>query len=77
MTPDVDHAGWIIVASIVSMALGAWLHWLVGKDNCKSCGIAELKSEISRLCLLVKALAEKAGMSLKEQLEIQNLEHPK
>ena len=69
-----DHVAWYIVGSIASMMIGAGIHWLLRRDNCKECGIAELKSEISRLCLLVYALAEKAGMSLKEQLEIQNLE---
>ncbi|MGA2223572.1 MAG: hypothetical protein ABSH41_03915 [Syntrophobacteraceae bacterium] len=72
-----DHAGWMIVGSIASMVIGAALHWAIRKDNCQNCGIAELKAEISRLCLLVYSLAEKAGMSLKEQLEIQNLERPK
>ena len=69
-----EHAGWMIVGSIVSMVIGAALHWAIRKDNCKSCGIAELKAEISRLCSLVRALAEKAGMTVKEQLEIENLE---
>ena len=69
-----DHMAWYILGVILSAMAGAVLHWVFLKDNCKECGIAELKSEISRLCLLVYALAEKAGMSLKEQLEIQNLE---
>jgi hypothetical protein len=63
----------MIVGSIASMALGAWLHWLFGRDKCQSCGIKELKEEISRLCKLVQALAEKAGMSVKERLEIEAL----
>jgi hypothetical protein len=69
-----DHAAWIIVGGIVSMILGAALHWLAAKDNCKNCGIGELKAEIVRLCNLVRALAEKTGMSVKEQLEIENIE---
>jgi len=68
-----EHAGWIIVASIASMALGAWLHWLVAKDNCKNCGIAELKDKIDGLCCLVRELAARANISVKEQLEIESM----
>jgi hypothetical protein len=69
-----DHAGWTIVGYIVCTGLGAGAHWLFRRDNCKSCGIAELKAEIARLCNLVRALAEKTGMTVKEQLEIESLE---
>ena len=68
-----EHAGWTIVGYIVCMALGAAIHWLFRRDNCKNCGIAELKAEIARLCNLVRALAEKTGMTVKEQLEISEL----
>lgn len=74
---EIEHAGWYVVGYIVAIGLGAFLHWIFRKNDCTECGISELKSEISRLCLLVYALAEKAGMSLKEQLEIQNLEPKK
>jgi hypothetical protein len=74
---ELEHAGWYVVGVITAMGLGAFLHWVFRRNDCTECGIADLKSEISRLCLLVYALAEKAGMSLKEQLEIQNLERPK
>lgn len=69
-----DHVSWTIIASISSMTLGAFIHWLFQRNNCKYCGISELKSEISRLCNLVRALAEKAGMTVKEQLEIENID---
>ena len=68
-----EHAGWIIVASVASMALGAWLHWLFGKDKCRDCGIAELRSDIEGLCNLVRELASRAGISVKEQLEIETM----
>jgi len=69
-----DHIAWMIVGSVVSMIIGASLHWLAAKDNCRNCGIAELKKEIVRLCNLVEALAEKAGMTVRERLEIQMLD---
>jgi hypothetical protein len=70
---SLEHAGWIIVASMASMALGAWFHWLFSKDNCKSCGLAELKEEIHGMCCLVRELAARAGISVKEQLEIESM----
>ncbi len=69
-----EHAGWMIVGSIISMGLGAWLHWLFSKDDCKECGIADLKAEISRLCNLIETLWEKAGLTVKDRLEIQKWE---
>ncbi len=68
-----DHAGWVIVASIVSMALGGWLHWLFSRNNCEKCGIAELKAEVSRLCTLIESLWEKAGLTVKERLELEGM----
>ncbi len=67
----IDHAGWIIVASIVSMALGAWLHWVASKDNCKSCGISELRTEIRIQSFIQRRLAEKQGLSQEELMEIE------
>ncbi len=68
-----DHAGWIVVAALVNLALGAWLHWLFTKNNCERCGLAELKAEISRLCNLVESLWEKAGLTVKERLELEGM----
>jgi hypothetical protein len=56
------------------MLLGAWFHWLFSKNDCKRCGIEELKREIKGFGNLVSSIAEKAGITLKEQLEIKNLE---
>ncbi|MFZ0945685.1 MAG: hypothetical protein WB930_00080 [Syntrophobacteraceae bacterium] len=69
-----DHAGWIIVASLVSMGVGGWLHWLIRKDNCKNCGIDDLRTDINGMCNLVRELAARAGISVKEQLEIESLQ---
>jgi len=51
-----------------------------GSNNCSTCGIAALKTqieeavrELARMCNLVRALAEKAGMTVKEQLEIEKI----
>lgn len=69
-----DHAGWTIAGGLLTMIFGAALHWLFARNDCTKCGISELKAEISRLCNLVRALAEKAGMTVKEQLEIESME---
>ncbi|MFZ0931235.1 MAG: hypothetical protein WAN11_21695 [Syntrophobacteraceae bacterium] len=69
-----DHAGWTVVGYMVCLIVGGAVHWLFQRNDCTKCGIAELKAEISRLCNLVRALAEKAGMTVKEQLEIESLE---
>jgi hypothetical protein len=69
-----EHAGWILAASLIVNLIMFWLGRRTGKGDCKSCGITELKTEISRLCNLVRALAEKAGMTVKEQLEIESIE---
>ena len=77
----IDHVAWYIVGVMLSMLLGGFFHWLYSKDNCKHCGLAglqkeqaELKEEIRRLCVLVYELAQRAGMTIKEQLELQALE---
>ena len=79
--PEMEHAAWYIVGVMVSMGLGGLAHWLYSKDNCKHCGLmalrdeqTELKKDIKRLCVLVYELAQRAGMTLKEQLELQALE---
>ncbi len=69
-----DHVAWYVLGLIISAMFGAALHWLFRKDNCKECGIAELKAEISRLCSLIETLWEKAGLTVKDRLEIEKLE---
>jgi len=68
-----EHAGWYIVGGIVTMALGGWLHWLFTRNNCEKCGIADLKTEIYGMSALIRELAARAGISPKEQLEIESM----
>jgi len=68
-----EHAGWIIVAGLVSMALGGWLHWLFSRNNCQKCGIADLRTEIYGMSNLIRELSSRAGISVKEQLEIESM----
>ncbi len=71
-----DHAGWQVVGYVVSAIIGAALHWVLRKDNCKTCGVPEkyeeLKLEIARLCNVVELLAEKVGLTVKERKEIES-----
>jgi uncharacterized membrane protein (DUF106 family) len=69
-----DHAAWIILATVISGLIGALIHRVFTDQKCGKCGMAELKAEIARLCNLVRALAEKVGMSVKEQLEIESID---
>jgi len=69
-----EHAGWVLAASLIVNVLVFFLGRRYGKGDCESCGISELKAEIQRLCNLVRALAEKTGMTVKEQLEIESME---
>ncbi len=78
---NADHAGWIIAANLVSVLLGVLAGRIIArKSDCERCGIEQLKAEIatlkgaiSELCNLVRVLAEKAGLSVKEQLEIESI----
>ncbi len=76
-----ENAGWIIAASLIVNIVVYLLGRHHGSNNCATCGISELRvqieeaaKEVSRLCNLVRALAEKAGMTVKEQLEIESIE---
>lgn len=66
-----EHAAWYVLGSIGSMLFGGAIHWLIRKDNCRYCGLRELKDEIARLGNVIEALAEKVGLSVKERLEIE------
>jgi hypothetical protein len=93
-------SGWHVVGVIVALVLGMALQKLLARgDQCRSCGMLELKTEttnlyaetaklrfelinqmsdhkleIKRLCILVRALAERAGMTVKEQAELEHFE---
>ena len=77
-----DHAGWIIAANLISVLLGVMIGRIIArKSDCERCGIDQLKIEIANLGVeatrsynLLRALAEKVGMTVKEQLELENLE---
>jgi hypothetical protein len=75
-----EHAGWMISASLIVNIVIYLLGRKHGSNNCSTCGIAALKTqieeavrELARMCNLVRALAEKAGMTVKEQLEIEKI----
>jgi hypothetical protein len=72
-----EHTAYYILGVIGSMLVGGAAHWLIGKDNCKSCGIGELKDEISRLSHVIEALAEKVGLSVRDRLEIESIHRGK
>lgn len=65
------NPGWWIATNLIAIFAGAMIHWFTTKDNCKKCGIIELKQEIERQGKLIRALAERAGITVKDQLEIE------
>jgi hypothetical protein len=67
------NAGWIVAAGLIVSVFGYFLGRYHGSNNCATCGIGELKAEISRLCCLVESLWEKAGLTIKERLEVEAL----
>jgi hypothetical protein len=74
-----DHAGWQLAGGLILLIMGAVVgRFTAPKNDCSKCGLmelkTELKAEITRLCNLVRALAEKVNLSVKEQLEIERLE---
>lgn len=76
-----DHAGWILAVSLIVSIVTYLLGRKHGSNNCGTCGITGLNTkmgeatgEISRLCNLIETLWEKAGLTVKERLEIENLE---
>jgi len=70
-----DHAGWQVAGGLILLIAGAFIgRFTVVKPDCSKCGLVELKAEITRLCFLVRVLAEKVGLSVKEQLEIEKME---
>lgn len=53
-----------------STFIGVW----AGRKSvnlCDKCGITDIKIDISCLCALVRLLAEKAGISVESQLELE------
>jgi hypothetical protein len=70
-----DHAGWQVAGGLLLLIAGAFVgRLLTPRNDCAKCGILELKAEIRRLCNLVKVLAERVQLSVKEQLEIEQME---
>ena len=70
-----ENAGWMLAINLVLLIVGAGVgRFTAQKNDCSKCGIAQLKAEIVRLCNLVRVLCEKAGVPVKEQLQIESLE---
>ncbi|MGO9020045.1 MAG: hypothetical protein ACLQVJ_17045 [Syntrophobacteraceae bacterium] len=69
-----DHAGWTVVGYMVCLIVGGAVHWLFQRNDCTKCGISELKAEIITFRKLLESLWEKAGLTVKERLEIESLE---
>jgi hypothetical protein len=65
-----NMVGWLLALAFISAGLGAMAHWIFSKDSCGKCGIIELKAEIKRQSVLIRALAEKVGISVPEQTEM-------
>jgi hypothetical protein len=69
-----DHAGWVVVAGIVLSLVSALVGRLSKKGpDCKNCGLDDLKAEVRRQSSLIRAIAEKAGFTVKDQLEIERI----
>ena len=70
-----DHTGWQVAGGLILLILGAGIGRLLSpRNDCAKCGLLELKAEIKRLCNLMKVLAERSNLSVKEQLEIEHME---
>lgn len=71
-----ENAGWMLSINLILLLAGTGLGRFVSsrKNECEKCGIAQLKAEIIRLCNLVRVLCERAGVPVKEQLEIEKME---
>jgi len=74
MSGFADHAGWIVVGGIVLSLVSMLIGRVLSRPDCKSCGIAELKAEVRQQSNLIRAIAEKAGFTVREQLEIESME---
>jgi len=70
MTTLFQNAGWALAIACFSTVFGAILHWLVTRNRCTTCGLEGLKTEIKRLCSLVRYLLEEAGVKYEKQLDI-------
>jgi hypothetical protein len=63
-----ENAGWMLAINLLLLIVGAGVgRFTAQKNDCSKCGIA-------RLCNLVRVLCEKAGVPVKEQLQIESLE---
>ncbi len=65
-----NMVGWYLALSFISAGGGAVAHWIFTKDSCTACGIIGLKAEIARQSILIRALAEKVGITVTEQAEM-------
>lgn len=65
------NPGWGVALALISCLAGAFAHWLLSHNDCAKCGIVELKAEIERQSKLIRALAEKVGITVPEQLQIE------
>lgn len=71
---EFERAGWQLAIGLLLLIIGAGVgRYTSPKNDCSKCGIDGLRSEIQRLCSLVRALAEKVNLTVKEQLEIEEL----
>ena len=63
------EGGWIVLASVVSVMLGAYLHRLSVRGL-----LDKLEAIQDRHGRLLRVLSEKSGISVKEQLDIERAE---
>jgi hypothetical protein len=74
MGASMESTGWMIVGGVVVCLISMLIGRLTApRNDCVNCGIADLKDEVRRQSKLIQAIAEKAGFTVKERLEIEGM----